>query len=255
MSFSLVRPFLAILTSLLLGLGSAVPAGAEGLNGGAATSASPVARTTTAPTVIPKTKVTISKSAENKIRAALKAYGVKAKVRDSLIKKLKAGKRWDALIKGKAAKSKTSYRSGAYKFVKWAYPDGSLWVFRVTDQHYHSPNTKSTGSYSDCASYTADHYHVSGVGCDAYGSVIGLYWMSFTFDYAAAPDYREITRTYNLTGGGIMNPQDRHFEAQSAWDVRAYGNPTYSYEWFSLTASVYFGVRVAKTGGFDGYHS
>jgi hypothetical protein len=200
-------------------------------------------------------KVKLSKAVEKKIRAELKAAGVSAAKRDSLVAKLKAHKKWDAITSGKKPKTVKKYSSGGYRYVKGTFADGSIWLWRTTI-HKKISTSAVTGSYSDCTTYVADHYHISGTGCDVRASTIGLFSMSYTFDYTAAPTYRKITRTYNLRGSGIQEGvKNTRFEMQSDWDVRAYGDVKLGVKDYSITFTVYMGTRVNETGSFSGYTS
>lgn len=201
------------------------------------------------------TKVKLSKSVEKKIRAALKSAGVSAAKRNSLVAKLKAGKRWDAITSGKKPRTVKKYSSGGYRYVKGTFADGSIWLWRTTI-HKRISTTAVTGTYGDCTTYEYDNHYASGTGCDVRASTIGLFSMSYTFDFTAAPTYRKITKTYNLRGSGIQEGvKNTRFEAQSNWDVRAYGDVMLGVNDFKITFTVYMGTRVQENGTFEGYTS
>jgi hypothetical protein len=202
--------------------------------------------------------VAASKASTNEktIRSKLAAAGVSKKTQNSLIAKLRAGKKWDAATKGKKPRKTKKYTSGSYKYTKQTYADGSILLYRV--KNWPAPTSANfvaldgSGTWSDCKSYTTSHYYITAQGCDVAGSLVGLYWINFTFDYGAAQGSRGITgkRNLSVTGGFITNPR---FEVQSEWDVRAYADVVISVQGNTFTYSTYLGIQITDSGGFYGY--
>ncbi len=148
---------------------------------------------------LPQAKsIKVSKSREKKIRAALKAYGVSAKTRDKLIKKLKAGKSWDSLKKSKIKKTK-SYTKGRYRVKVYTFSDGSVRASRM-QQPSERIDMKSAnptgGSVADCQ-VSQTHYSFIASGCIASDDII-LMKAQMTIDYRGfGTDDATIDRAYN----------------------------------------------------------
>lgn len=155
-------------------------------------------------------KASISSSAEKKLRATWKAYGVSKTTQNKLLAKARAGKKWDSLLKKRKVTKTRSYKSGGFKVRVRTFVDGSIRVTKIQLPKKPASTMRlglKPALVSGCTS-SSTHYSYTAKGCIVSVNYV-LYQIYMKVDYgsvqASISKVRSaISKAYHYGGYAVL---------------------------------------------------